>query len=210
VADRHAWVVEESEEDENFRPFSLGVFSAHVEGPGVPDHHDRGPQFVEIDVALAWARAHSPRVIVRYDAPEGEPHEFTAGTDEMQHLPRWPPAALALERRPMPGWEHLDRTEGARPISWDVEVAVLGSEADAHATVERLAQDRRVRDVEIARPAEDDEEPRLLLRLDASTVDIAEETACTVVTEALASGDVTVEAAAYPTGSDLARWNVGL
>jgi hypothetical protein len=105
----------------------------------------------------------------------------------------------------------MSLTTGApcRAISWDVAVAVLGLATDARTLPTRL--DARVRDVKIVLPSDaDDEALEVRLRLDAATVDSAERDACSAVAEALHDEDATAEAAAYPTGSELARWNVGL
>jgi hypothetical protein len=97
--DKIVRIYEESEEDDDFRPHSLGLFSASLQGPAVPDWHVSGPSSVPIADALAWGQQQADVIVVRYNAPPGEPHEFSAGSRQPRWakppLPSWPPARWA-------------------------------------------------------------------------------------------------------------------
>ena len=222
------WVFEESDEDEQGVPRSLGLFSASVQGPDVPDWHRDGPQFAGIDEALGWAREQAEVVIVRYAAPEGEPYEFSAGTREPEEpRPRWPPAQLDLAPRRSPEFAHMDRTERDPEIAWEAIASVLdpgeGTVSGFAAAFGReLETNEQVSGVRWRTGRELGEAACVTFTLDASTVHQAVERAERAAREARDAAlralrverdeaqEWTVEADAYPAGSSLAKQNVGL
>lgn len=175
-------------------PWALGVFSAVAWDPDVPG----GPQGVPLEEALAWARDQAAQVFVRYGSPEGEPYEFSAGTEPATDedgvpLPAWPPAGLTLGERRDPSWWFLDRTADDPPIPWDTLLHVADEDGTTVAQVRTVVQ--------------------------ASTADEAEDRARAAAQELLRdararyAGDPTelsVWTTTFPVGSSLAEANCGL
>lgn len=100
--------------------FALARFDAHVESSSLASGFRVGPSGVPAQEAVAWARRHAARVIIRWFGPEGT-MEASAGERPVGSLPRWDDDLQLVPRR-IPGWEHLDRTDADPAISWEVMV----------------------------------------------------------------------------------------
>ena len=94
--------------------FALARFTAHVESKSLASRLREGPSGVPAEEAIAWARGHAARVIIRWFGPEGTMHA-SAGEHPVGSLPQWDD--LQLVPRRIPGWEHLDRTDADPAIS---------------------------------------------------------------------------------------------
>jgi hypothetical protein len=229
---RTAWVSEDTDFTE--RGFcGLGTFSASVQGPDVPDPWP-WISSVSIDEALVWARARAPRVIVRYVAPESGPAAFTAGDEAARtnlkgdgpivDLPPWPPAGLDLTPGRNPGWEFMERTDSDPPIQWDVKVTLRApdDELDPDALVAAL---RTHPDLTLVEWYANDcygDAFRALITVWAATRGSAAAAVVDAGTAAVAEvlpalgppfsrqqlrARWSREAAAFPSGSEVARWN---
>jgi hypothetical protein len=91
------------------------LFFAHVEfdEPG-PFSHVNGPDDVSAEEAVAWARRHAERVIVRV----GDTH-YSAGEQPVDGLEPWP---LGLWRAvASTGWYRSDRSDVVRALASNVE-----------------------------------------------------------------------------------------
>jgi hypothetical protein len=102
--------------------WASGLFDTHA----LPNGFEVGPNGVQIEEALAWARARASRVVVRIisDAPD----HFSAGSEPIVEedgpLPSWPTPGLRLERRRAARYEFMDRTAEDPPIAWTAIVEV--------------------------------------------------------------------------------------
>lgn len=86
--------------------------------------------------AVAWGRARSARVLIRL--AEGD--YFSAGDEELEDLPAWPPPDLPeLVRRRVPSEEWKDRTPADAPIAWAVRAHL--TPPDAFGMLERRPED---------------------------------------------------------------------
>jgi hypothetical protein len=136
-----AWVCEESGDgDEPY--WALGLFSAHIESDELKQGFEQGPQRAPVDEAIAWARVRASKVVVRC-CETWENTFYSAGDeqalDEHGPIPDYPEGGLDLKPRRLPGWEHLDLTEDADPIEWEVIVGgdVLPQPSAFNAAFER-------------------------------------------------------------------------
>ncbi len=127
--DGTAWIAEDvgppSGDPVDDGMFALARFDAHVESESLSSGFRDGPSGVSAEAAVAWARRHAARVIIRWFGPDGTTHA-SAGErpviwDDGEPLPPWDDD-LRLAPRRIPGWEHLDRTDADPPISWEVMV----------------------------------------------------------------------------------------
>ncbi|MBJ7520129.1 MAG: hypothetical protein JHC84_10570 [Solirubrobacteraceae bacterium] len=123
--DGTAWIAEDvgSPDGDPFDEdgmFALARFDAHVESESLSSGFRDGPSGVSAEAAVAWARRHAARVIIRWFGPDGT-MEASAGERPVGSLPRWDDDLQLVPRR-IPGWEHLDRTDADPPISWEVMV----------------------------------------------------------------------------------------
>ncbi len=100
--------------------FALARFDAHVESASLASGVRQGPSGVSAADAIAWARRHAARVIIRWFGPVGTEHA-SAGAQPVGSLPQWDDNLQLVPRR-IPGWEHLDRTDADPAISWEVVV----------------------------------------------------------------------------------------
>jgi hypothetical protein len=116
-----AWVCEESGDSSAGEDGcqALALFRAHVDSDELPEGFEQGPERAPAEEAIAWARAHAAKVIVRC-CESWENTFYSAGEKQAGPLPAWPEGGLDLEPRRLPGWEHLDRTEDDDPIQWEV------------------------------------------------------------------------------------------
>jgi hypothetical protein len=124
-----AWVVEEigGFDDDDDATYALGLFSAHIEAEGLPEGFLSGPDRVPEVEAVAWAREHAAKVVVR-TCESWENVFYSAGEIPRKGVAPWPEGGLGLERRRLPGWTFLDRTDADDVIAW--EVIVGGRPAD--------------------------------------------------------------------------------
>jgi hypothetical protein len=92
-----------------------GLFYGHLERDD-----DLADQFegLPADEAIAWGRERAGVVLVR----TGESDYYSAGAENPDGLPEWPPPDVRLERRRARGFEALDNTEDDAPALWDVRV----------------------------------------------------------------------------------------
>ena len=111
-------------------------------------HHERddeiaGEEFegLTAEEAIAWGRARAPVVLIRTGASG---IYLSAGHENPDGDPVWPPPDLRLGRRRIPGFEPLDNTEDDPPVLWDVRVAV---------NAPRLARTKPFRDAVRRHPA---------------------------------------------------------
>jgi len=96
--DRHAFVFENGDEDEGSR--QSGRFSAHWEGRSTREYEEAPDEEMELDEALAWARAQATSVQVQIDGvifSAGEEAETSEGGEEV--LP-WPEGGVVVRPRP--------------------------------------------------------------------------------------------------------------
>lgn len=214
--------------------FALARFDAHVESESLASGVRNGPSQVSAGEAVAWARRHAARVIIRWFGPEGVTHasagEHPVIWDDGELLPPWDDD-LQLAPRRIPGWEHLDRTEDDPEISW--EVVLRGDAwspppsfaASCEATLRAAADAELVaftfQDTTPTPPADGEyayiaigEGLRVHLRLDASTHAQACERGETLVRHATSAAygrqppDLHLGPSdAFPTGSEAAATN---
>jgi hypothetical protein len=127
------WIAEDEEPD--------GVSGDWLHSGTFYGHLERDEELVEefeglsLEEALAWGRARSDRVFIRY----GESDYFSAGETPEPSVPTWPPAELPefTRRRPQSQrWK--DRTESDALIDWDVELLLEPAELP----IDRAARDR--------------------------------------------------------------------
>ncbi len=123
--DGTAWIAEDvgslnGDPSDDDGMFALARFDAHVESASLASGVRQGPSGVSAADAVAWARRHAARVIIRWFGPDGTKHA-SAGEEPAGSLPRWDDDLQLVPRR-IPGWEHLDRTDADPAISWEVVV----------------------------------------------------------------------------------------
>ena len=102
------------------------TFSAHVEyaESDGPFSFINGPEFVDAGEAVAWARRHARRVVVRVGTAF-----FSAGEEPYRDAPAWP------------GRVSGQSNEGVRPVRrWQVEASTAWFRSDALEAAERLAE----------------------------------------------------------------------
>ena len=104
-----------------------GRFSAFVDydEPG-PFSLMPGPEFVEAREAVAWARRHASRVVIRV-----EDVLYSAGEESVPGLPEWPGLGEAPEET---------QTRGlAKPVPWRAEARTAWFRGDGIEVASRLA-----------------------------------------------------------------------
>ena len=113
------------DDDEHLR--ALALFSAHVEAEELPEGFLDGPQRAPEAEAVAWAREHAAKVVVR-TCETWENVRYSAGQVPVKDAEPWPEGGVGLQPRRLPGWEFVDRTENDDPIAWDIAVGGLPSD----------------------------------------------------------------------------------
>jgi hypothetical protein len=146
--DRIAYVAEAEDADEPGR--LSGRFRVHWESED-GDEHGEGPGYVSAEEAIAWARRHAPRVLVRIDADT----HFSAGElalddDDGTPLPTWPEEGVLL--RPRPWGSPLDGS--VQEIDWQVRAEIddprmLGTSVAEHLEA-ALSGDPRIHAVHVS------------------------------------------------------------
>jgi hypothetical protein len=116
-----------------------GKFGVHWEG-GDDDSWRPGPDNVDLDIALAWAREHAEVVLVSLG---GEAAAYSAGARHPDgSFPRWPKDGLVVQSRPS-GTPYDGSVQAAR---WRVDARIrFRAELDA-ATIVRELQMRLLED----------------------------------------------------------------
>jgi hypothetical protein len=148
VAEPTAWIAEDVDYDYDLGGWAFtGTFDASVQTDEEILEEADG---VSLDDALAWARARSPRVMIRY----GYSGYFSAGEESVPDAPPWPPPDLpefVRRRTPDEGWK--DRTDADPSIAWRV-VASLRPPGSA-AAGRRPEDVRLVTDLAVTTGADD-------------------------------------------------------
>jgi len=112
--DRIAYAAEAPDAEEPGR--LSGRFGVHWESEDGKEHGE-GPEYASAEEAIAWARRHAARVLVRIDADT----HFSAGElplddDDGTPLPAWPEQGVLL--RPRPWGSPLDGS--VQEVDWQV------------------------------------------------------------------------------------------
>jgi hypothetical protein len=119
-------------------------------------------QGLSLEDALAWARARTDMIALRYG--ERPNVHYSAGAEPLPDMPSWPPpdlAALVRRRHPDDRWR--DRTDADAPIAWlaTAEVVPAGAEGASMAALEGRRPEWRAVIAKVAQSAaaEWDSEP---------------------------------------------------
>src|SRR5436305_3444076 len=115
VAEQTVWIAEEEDYDDELGGWvCTGTFFASVQ---TEEELLEDADGLDVEAALAWARARCKRVMIRY----GHSGYFSAGEEPVDDAPPWPPADLPeLRRRRTPDEAWKGRTESDPPIAWRV------------------------------------------------------------------------------------------